>query len=97
MPDIIELHNIRKTFVERTWQSVLRGNPPKRTEALRNITLSIMKGEIFGLLGPNGAGKSTLMKILATLILPKTGQGMFSVTTSYGSHSKYAGLSDWSI
>lgn len=33
-------------------------------QALRNLTLTIRKGEIFGLLGPNGAGKSTTLECL---------------------------------
>lgn len=35
---------------------------------LKNLSLSIEHGEIFGILGPNGAGKSTLISILITLI-----------------------------
>ncbi len=34
-------------------------------EALRDVTLSIKKGSIYGLLGSNGAGKTTLLKIIA--------------------------------
>lgn len=75
MSDIIELHRISKTFIERSWRSVLFRSIPKRTEALKDITLTIKKGEIFGLLGPNGAGKTTLIKIMATLILPDGGAG----------------------
>lgn len=41
---------------------------------LDSICLSVAKGEIFGLLGPNGVGKTTLLKILATLVLPTSGQ-----------------------
>jgi len=40
----------------------------KRYKALKNINLSIKKGEIFGFLGPNGAGKTTLIKSILGLL-----------------------------
>jgi ABC-2 type transport system ATP-binding protein len=42
--------------------------------ALRDVSLTVGQGELFGVLGPNGAGKSTLFKMLATLVLPDAGR-----------------------
>ncbi len=41
--------------------------------ALKNISLSVNKGQIVGLIGPNGAGKSTLLNLIAGLIFPTEG------------------------
>ena len=41
--------------------------------ALKNLTLSINKGEVFGFLGPNGAGKSTAIRTLLNFIQPTGG------------------------
>jgi len=41
--------------------------------AVRDLSLSVPAGELFGLLGPNGAGKSTVMKIVAGLLRPTAG------------------------
>ncbi len=48
--------------------------PSEKTEALRDVSFHVEKGEIFGFLGPNGAGKTTLLKILSCLVLPTRGQ-----------------------
>lgn len=37
-------------------------------EAVKGISFSIEKGEIFGLIGPNGAGKTTTLRVIATLL-----------------------------
>ena len=42
-------------------------------EALRNIDLTIRRGEIFALLGPNGAGKTTLINIICGIVNPTSG------------------------
>ena len=41
--------------------------------ALKNINLSIKKGEIFAMLGPNGAGKTTLISIICGIVNPTSG------------------------
>jgi len=41
---------------------------------LRNINLSVEKGEMIGLLGPNGSGKSTLLKLIAGVLRPNQGE-----------------------
>ncbi len=42
-------------------------------EALKNIDLTIRRGEIFALLGPNGAGKTTLISIICGIVNPTRG------------------------
>lgn len=42
--------------------------------ALKNISLSVKKGQIVGLIGPNGAGKSTFLNLMAGLIFPSKGR-----------------------
>lgn len=53
-----------------------------RHRALSRVSLSARRGEILGLLGPNGAGKSTLIAVLATLVLPTTGNVRYGDTTA---------------
>ena len=42
-------------------------------EALKNVSLDIMPGEIFALLGPNGAGKTTLINIICGIVTLSSG------------------------
>uniref|UniRef100_A0A7J3Z8W5 ATP-binding cassette domain-containing protein n=1 Tax=Ignisphaera aggregans TaxID=334771 RepID=A0A7J3Z8W5_9CREN len=43
-------------------------------EAVRGVSFTVARGEIFGFLGPNGAGKTTTIHILATLLKPTAGR-----------------------
>lgn len=61
----IELKNICRSFKSHFWQ--------RKKEVLKDVSLEIYKGEIFGFLGPNGAGKTTTIKIITGLIRPDSG------------------------
>lgn len=45
-----------------------------RILAVKDLTLDIQRGEVFGFLGPNGAGKTTTVRMLAALIAPSAGR-----------------------
>jgi len=53
---------------------VFRGKKGVTVEALKGISLTVDRGEVFGFLGPNGAGKSTAIKCLMGLIKPSSGR-----------------------
>src|SRR3989442_1690173 len=42
-------------------------------EVIKDISLSIHKGDYVGIIGPNGGGKSTLLKIMLDLLKPQKG------------------------
>lgn len=42
--------------------------------ALKDVTLTVESGEIFGIIGQNGAGKSTLLKLIARVLRPNLGR-----------------------
>jgi ABC-2 type transport system ATP-binding protein len=61
---MISLENITKTYNKG------------QVLAVKDISLSVNAGELFGLIGPDGAGKTTLFRILTTLLLPDRGTAM---------------------
>ncbi|MEI2398673.1 MULTISPECIES: ABC transporter ATP-binding protein [Paenibacillus] len=55
-------------------------------DILKNVSLSVPKGKIFGLLGPNGAGKTTLIKIMVGMMKMSSGDvriGGSSIQSDY--------------
>src|SRR5512136_587624 len=56
---MIEAQDLRRSFNGR--------------EAVKGITFSVERGEVFGFLGPNGAGKSTTINMLTGQLLPSGG------------------------
>ena len=61
---MIQIKNIKKSF--------------GKNEVLKNINLSIKKGEIVAILGPSGSGKSTLLRCINLLEEPNSGQIIFN-------------------
>ncbi len=46
-------------------------------QAVRNISLAVLRGSVFAIIGPNGAGKSTLLNLLSGLYQPDAGRMAF--------------------
>lgn len=57
--EIIEIHNLKKNF--------------GKFKALKDVNLTVNKGEVHGFIGPNGAGKSTTIRILLGLLRKSSG------------------------
>jgi ABC-2 type transport system ATP-binding protein len=67
---VIEVVDLRRSYTARTG---IRRRSSKTVEAVKGVSFSVERGELFGLLGPNGAGKTTTIKMLITLLLPTGG------------------------
>src|SRR3989304_6275584 len=66
----------------------------EETEAVKNISFSVNRGEIFGFIGPDGAGKTTIFRILVTLLLADKGEvkiGEFDIVNDYKKIRKIVG------
>src|SRR5688500_15598877 len=61
---VLELVRLSKTYGRR------KGS----VRAVRDVSLSVGAGEVYGFLGPNGAGKSTTIRMLLGLIAPTGGE-----------------------
>ena len=67
MEPIIEIKELSKIF----------GSGENQVAALRNVSLSVQAGEIFGIIGLSGAGKSTLVRCINLLEHPNEGSVLF--------------------
>ena len=66
---VVDIRGVGKSFEPRSKGATT-------VEALRDIDLSIGRGEFISLIGPSGCGKSTLLRIVADLIAPSAGRVM---------------------
>ena len=64
----VECNNLSRTYSSRNVMGRRRD-----FVALKDLSLEIPKGSVYGLLGPNGAGKTTTVRILSTLLTPTSG------------------------
>jgi ABC-2 type transport system ATP-binding protein len=71
----IQIDRVSKTYPVPLARArrLFRMKSASPVEALREVSLDVREGEIFGLIGRNGAGKTTLTKIIATLVQPSSG------------------------
>lgn len=65
---MIKLTNISKTYC----------NDSLKTEALREVNLSIAQGDYVSVMGPSGSGKSTLLHIIGAMDIPTEGEYRFN-------------------
>ena len=81
MSHAIIVNNVHKQFgkpglplLKRALKIEKNGHKEKSmVVAVNQVSFNIEEGEIFGVLGPNGSGKSTLIRLMATLLLPDSG------------------------
>jgi phosphonate transport system ATP-binding protein len=62
MEGVIEIRNLKKVY---------RGS---EKPSVRNLNLTVGKGEMIGVIGPSGAGKSTLLRCINRLVVPTAGR-----------------------
>lgn len=57
---------------DKVWK-IFQASRGRVVEAVRGVSLTVARGEIFGLIGPNGAGKTTLLRMLGAILTPTSG------------------------
>ncbi len=64
MQNVVEVENVSKRFKYEK----------KNFFAVKDVSFTVRKGEIFGLLGPNGAGKTTILNMIVGMLIPNEGR-----------------------
>lgn len=63
------LNSLKEFFIKK----ITRKLKSRMFIALKDVSFTIKKGEVFGIIGSNGAGKSTLLKLISGIMAPTTG------------------------
>ncbi len=79
---MVTVHGVSKVYrlydrpADRIWEAVSLNRVRRHTDfwALRDVTLSVARGETLGIVGPNGCGKSTLLQIICGVLEPTSGR-----------------------
>ncbi len=77
-PPVLQLDNISLSFANKSvlfdpTRIFARGKADKESRVLKDLTLTVRRGEVVGVVGRNGSGKSTLMRLLVGAYLPDVG------------------------
>lgn len=73
---LLEVNSLRKEFPVRSRRR-LDGEPGTAVVAVRDVSLTLDRGEILGIVGESGSGKTTLGRIILGLIAPTRGSVVF--------------------
>jgi ABC-2 type transport system ATP-binding protein len=94
---IIEARNLEKRFTIRRHRSgifgAMRGLVDRggtEVAAVKDISLTIDRGEVVGYIGPNGAGKSTTIKMLTGILVPSGGEATVAGLTPWDQRKQLA-------
>lgn len=71
---IIEVRDLKKSY--------------ENIEAVKGVTFTVSKGEIFGLIGPDGGGKTSILRVLTTLIYPTSGEALVLGKNTVGDYKE---------
>ena len=85
----LELKNVTKVFRLSRKQMKENKTNERYLTAVNDLSLNIEPGIIYGLLGPNGAGKTTTLRMIASLIKPKSGEILYNQKDIYKMDSDY--------